>query len=75
LREDQKLPRAGVRVALSYLALCWLLRKVKDVGHLGRWILRLYPFKFKAQHIKSVDTLMAGLMSRMLEGERRRMPG
>jgi len=29
------------------LALCWLLRKVNDVGSLGRWILRLESFKFK----------------------------
>jgi hypothetical protein len=29
------------------LALCWLLKRVKDVGWLGRWILRLAPFKFK----------------------------
>jgi len=26
------------------LALCWLLRKTKDVGRMGRWILRLAPF-------------------------------
>jgi hypothetical protein len=25
------------------LALCWLLKWVKDVGHLGRWILHLVP--------------------------------
>jgi hypothetical protein len=29
------------------LALCWLFRNVKEVGRLGRWILRLSPFRFK----------------------------
>ena len=28
------------------LALCWLFHNVKDAGRLGRWILRLTPFKF-----------------------------
>jgi len=54
---------------VSYWALCWLLRKVKDVGRLGRWNLRLYPFKLKVQHTKSVDIVMADSLSRMLEGQ------
>ena len=29
------------------LALSWLFRNVKEVGRLGRWILRLSPFRFK----------------------------
>jgi hypothetical protein len=32
------------------LALCWLLKRVRDVGRLGRCILRLAPFKFKVTH-------------------------
>jgi hypothetical protein len=27
----------------DYLALCWLLKRVKDVGRFGRWILRSAP--------------------------------
>ena len=34
------------------LALCWLLKRVKDVGRLGRWILRLSPIKFKVVHTR-----------------------
>jgi hypothetical protein len=30
------------------LSLCWLLKRAKDVGRLGRWVLRLAPFKFRA---------------------------
>jgi len=36
------------------LALCWLFRNVKEVGRLGRWILRLAPFKFKVCHTKGL---------------------
>jgi len=40
------------------LALCWLLKHVKDVGHLGRWLLRLSPFKFKVRHTRGVDNVV-----------------
>jgi hypothetical protein len=49
------------------LALCWLLRRVKDVGRLGRWILRLAPFKFKVVHTRGVDNVVADALSRMFE--------
>ena len=51
------------------LALCWLLKRVKDIGRLGRWILRLSPFKFKVKHTRGVDNVIADALSRMLEGE------
>ena len=44
------------------LALCWFFRNVKDVGRLGRWILRLAPFKLR------VDNVVADSLSRMFEG-------
>jgi hypothetical protein len=49
------------------LALCWLLKRVKDVGRLGRWILRLAPFKFKVVHTRGVDNVVADASSRMFE--------
>jgi len=51
------------------LALCWLFRNVKDVGRLGRWILRLAPFKFKVHHTKGVDIVVADSLSWMFEGK------
>ena len=48
------------------LALCWLLKKVKDVGRLGCWILRLAPFKFRVRHTRGVDNVVADALSRML---------
>jgi hypothetical protein len=43
------------------LASCWLFRNAKDVGWLGRWILHLAPFRFKVQHTKGVDNVVADL--------------
>jgi len=51
------------------LALCWLFRNVKDVGRLGRWILRLAPFKFKVHHTKGTENVVADSLSWMLEGQ------
>jgi transposase InsO family protein len=50
------------------LALCWLLKRVKDVGRLGRWILRLAPFKFRVKHMRGVDNVVADALSRVFEG-------
>jgi len=47
------------------LALCWLFHKVKDMRRLGRWILRLAPFKFTVHHTKGVDNVVADSLSRM----------
>jgi hypothetical protein len=51
------------------LAMCWLLKRVKDVGRLGQWILRLAPFKFKVVHTCGVDNVVADALSRMFEKE------
>ena len=50
------------------LALCWLLKRVKYVGRLGRWILRLSPFKFTVTHTRGTDNVVADALSRMFEG-------
>jgi hypothetical protein len=52
------------------LALCWLLKRTKDVGRLGRWILRLAPFK----HTQGTDNVVAYALSHMFEGVERDTP-
>jgi hypothetical protein len=53
------------------LALCWLFRNVKQIGRLGRWILRLAPFKFRVHHTKGKDNVVADALSRIYEGGER----
>ncbi|KDR20864.1 Retrovirus-related Pol polyprotein from transposon 17.6 [Zootermopsis nevadensis] len=50
------------------LALAWLLRGVKDVGQLGRWIMRLAHIKFRVTHTRGIDNVVADGLSRMFEG-------
>jgi hypothetical protein len=40
------------------LALCWLLKKTKEIGRLGRWVLRLAPFKFGVKHTKGAENVV-----------------
>ena len=56
------------------LALCWLLRRTKDVGRLGIWILRLAPFKFTVKHTREVDNVVADVLSRIFEGKTEETP-
>ena len=51
------------------LALCWLLKRVKDVGRLGRWVLHLAPFKFRVKHTRGVDNVVADALSHIFEGK------
>ena len=48
--------------------LCWLIKRAKDVGRLGRWVLRLSPFKFKVTHTRGVENV-ADALSRVFEGQ------
>jgi len=45
------------------LTLCWLLKKVKDVGRLGRWILHLAAFKFKVKHTRGTENVVANAVT------------
>jgi hypothetical protein len=69
VREVPGLFRTQFELQCDNLALCWLLKRVKDVGRLGRWILRLSPFKFKVTHTRGTDNVVADALSRMFEGQ------
>ena len=43
------------------LALCWLLRKTKEIGRLGRWVLRLAPSKFRVKHTKGSENVVCSM--------------
>jgi hypothetical protein len=48
-------------------ALSWLLRRVKEVGRIARWILRIAPFKFKVVHISGKSNVVADCLTRQYE--------
>jgi hypothetical protein len=50
------------------LALCWLLKRDKDIDRLGRWIQRLAPFKFRVTHTREFDDVIADALSSMFDG-------
>ena len=50
------------------LSLCWLLKRAKETGRLGRWVLRLAPFKFKVRHTRGADNV-ADALFRMFAGQ------
>jgi hypothetical protein len=56
------------------LALRWLLRGAKNVGRLGRRVLRLAPFKIRVKRMRGADNVVANALSRMFEGECRETP-
>jgi hypothetical protein len=45
------------------LTFCWLLKRIKDMGCLGRWILWLAPFTFRVTHTHGVDNGVADAVS------------
>jgi hypothetical protein len=45
-------------------ALSWLLRQVKEVSRIARWILRLAPFKFKVLNISGKSNVVADCLTR-----------
>jgi hypothetical protein len=48
-------------------ALSWLLRHAKELGRIGRWILRLAPYKFKTVHIPGKSNIVADCLTRQFE--------
>jgi hypothetical protein len=48
-------------------ALSWLLRHAKELGRVGRWILRLAPYKFKTVHISGKSNVVADCLTRQFE--------
>jgi hypothetical protein len=48
-------------------ALSWLLRHVKELGRIGRWLLRLAQFKFKVCHVTGKNNVVADCLIRQYE--------
>jgi hypothetical protein len=48
-------------------ALSWVLKHVKEMGRIGRWVLRLAPFKFNVCHIPGKTNVVADCLTRQYE--------
>jgi hypothetical protein len=45
-------------------AIAWMLRHAKEVGRIGRWVLRLAPFKFEVGHFSGKANVVADCLTR-----------
>jgi hypothetical protein len=46
-------------------ALSWLLAHPRQLGKIGRWVVKLSSFKFTVQHVKGTQNVVADTLSRM----------
>ena len=46
-------------------ALSWLLAHPWQLGKIGRWVVKISSFKFKVQHIRGTQNVVADALSRM----------
>lgn len=48
-------------------ALSWMLNHPKQLGRIGRWVLRLNCYKFRVRHIRGTQNVIADSLSRMFQ--------
>lgn len=48
-------------------ALSWLLKQVRELGRIGRWVLRLAAFKFTVVHVAGKANVVADCLTRQYE--------
>lgn len=47
------------------MALSWLLAHPRQLGKIGRWVVRISSLKFRVQHIRGTQNILADTLSRM----------
>lgn len=47
------------------MALSWLLAHPRQLGKIGRWVIRISSLKFKVQHVRGSQNILADTLSRM----------
>jgi hypothetical protein len=48
-------------------ALSWLLSHPKQLGKIGRWVVKISALKFEVRHIRGTQNIVADTLSRMFE--------
>lgn len=66
-RFRQLLEHKEFTVCTDNQALSWMRGHVRQLGRIGRWILRLSPFKFKVVHVRGHDNPVADALTRVFE--------
>ena len=59
------LEHKGFLLETDNQALSWLLNHPKQLGRIGQWVLRLNCYKFKVQHIRGTQNVVADTLSRI----------
>jgi hypothetical protein len=49
-------------------ALSWLLSHPRQLGKIGRWVVKISSLKFQVQHVRGTQNVIADSLSRMFEG-------
>ena len=49
-------------------ALSWLLSHPRQLGNIGRWVVKLSALKFQVRHIRGKQNIVANTLSQMFEG-------
>jgi hypothetical protein len=65
----QYLEHAEFLLETDNQALSWLLSHPRQLGKTGRWAVRISSFKFKVQHIRGTQNIVADTLSRMFQGQ------
>lgn len=50
-------------------ALAWILKQDKQMGRLGRWLVRLLSFQFTTKHVEGKTNFLADALSRMYQDD------
>jgi hypothetical protein len=48
-------------------ALSWLLSNPRQLGKIGRWVVKISSLKFKVQHVRGTQNVVADALSRMFD--------
>jgi transposase InsO family protein len=64
---DQYLRSKKFELHTDNEALSWMRSHPKQLGKVGRWLLRLSPYKFSTTHVRSSENVVADCLSRMFE--------
>jgi hypothetical protein len=64
----QYLEHAEFLLETDNQALSWLLSHPRQLGKIGRWVVKISSLKFEVQHIRGTQNVVADTLSRMFEG-------